>query len=71
LLGLFLLGTFDREANARGALAGMFGGLAAITYVWKFTHIAFTWYVLIGACITFFVGYAVSRLKSSSSLLRE
>lgn len=71
LLGLFLLGTFDRKANALGALAGMFGGLAAIICVWKFTHIAFTWYVLIGACITFLVGYAVSRLKSSSSLLQK
>ena len=31
LLGLFLLGTLDRRANARGALVGMFVGLAAIS----------------------------------------
>jgi solute:Na+ symporter, SSS family len=33
LLGLFLLGTLDRRANARGALVGMFVGLVVILYV--------------------------------------
>jgi solute:Na+ symporter, SSS family len=63
LLGLFLLGTLDRGANARGALAGMFAGLAAILCVFRFTPIAFTWYVLIGASVTFAVGWFVSRIR--------
>ena len=62
LLGLFLLGTLDRRATATGALAGMFFGLAAILCVWRYTDVAFTWYVLIGAAITFFVGSVVSRV---------
>jgi solute:Na+ symporter, SSS family len=62
LLGLFLLGTIDRGASARGALAGMIAGLAAILCVFRFTHVAFTWYVLIGACVTFVVGFVVSRV---------
>jgi SSS family solute:Na+ symporter len=62
LLGLFLLGTLDRGANARGALAGMIAGLTAILCVFKFTHIAFTWYVLIGGSVTFAVGSAASRV---------
>jgi SSS family transporter len=62
LLGLFLLGTLDRLANARGALVGMFAGLAAIFCVFRFTQVAFTWYVLIGACVTFAVGAVVSRM---------
>jgi len=62
LLGLFLLGTLDRRANSRGAISGMFCGLAAIIAVWKFTTVAYTWYVLVGACVTFFVGALVSRL---------
>jgi SSS family transporter len=62
LLGLFLLGTFDVRANSRGSLAGMFAGLATVLLVFRYTKIAFTWYVLIGACVTFVVGAAVSRV---------
>ena len=65
LLGLFLLGTLDRRANARGALVGMFVGLATILYVFRFTSVAFTWYVLIGSCTTFAVGSVVSRLLAT------
>jgi solute:Na+ symporter, SSS family len=62
LLGLFLLGTFDRGATARGALAGMFAGLAAVLCVFRFTNVAFTWYFLIGSCVTFVIGAIVSRI---------
>jgi len=61
LLGLFLLGTLDKRANTVGSLAGMFCGLSAIVVVWKFSSVAYTWYVLIGSCVTFLVGAAVSR----------
>src|SRR2546429_6028062 len=53
LLGLFLLGTLDRKANARGALAGMFAGLAAILRWVRFKRGSFTWALLIGAGGTF------------------
>jgi solute:Na+ symporter, SSS family len=62
LLGLFLLGTLDKRANTTGALVGMFCGLSAIVAVWKFTGVAYTWYVLIGSCITFLVGAVISRI---------
>ncbi len=62
LLGLFLLGTLDRGANARGALVGMFAGLIAILCVFRFTLVAFTWYVMIGASVTFAVGFVASRM---------
>jgi SSS family transporter len=65
LLGLFLLGTLDSGAGARGALIGMFTGLAAILCVFRFTSVAFTWYVLIGASVTFAVGWFVSRIWRS------
>jgi len=64
LLGLFLLGTLDRGANARGALIGMFAGLAAILCVSRLTTVAFTWYVMIGASVTFAIGSIISRIKT-------
>jgi SSS family transporter len=69
LLGLFLLGTLDRRANANGALVGMFAGLAAILGVFRFTSVAFTWYVMIGASVTFLVGLIISRLDARTEAI--
>jgi Na+/proline symporter len=63
LLGLFLLGTLDRRATATGALIGMFAGLVAVLCVWRFTPVAYTWYVLIGAVMTFAAGSMVSQFS--------
>jgi len=62
LLGLFFLGTFDSRANATGSLAGMFAGLISVLLVLRYTQIAFTWYVMIGSCVTFAIGALVSRI---------
>jgi solute:Na+ symporter, SSS family len=71
LLGLFLLGTIDRRANATGALFGMFCGLAVILYVFKFTTVAFSWYVMIGSIVTFVVGAATSRVIGGKAMAME
>jgi SSS family solute:Na+ symporter len=71
LLGLFLLGTIDRRANATGALFGMFCGLAVILYVFKFTTVAFSWYVMIGSIVTFVVGAATSRVIGGKAMATE
>jgi solute:Na+ symporter, SSS family len=71
LLGLFLLGTIDRRANSTGALVGMFFGLAVILYVFKFTTVAFSWYVMIGSIVTFVVGAAVSRVAGGNAMATE
>jgi len=64
LLGLFLLGTLDRRANTLGALVGMFSGLSATVAVWKWSGVAYTWYVLVGSCVTFLVGLIISRITA-------
>jgi SSS family transporter len=65
LLGLFLLGTLDHRANALGAITGMFAGLVTILCVYRFTSVAYTWYVLIGSTVTFLIGAIISRLGNN------
>jgi solute:Na+ symporter, SSS family len=60
LLGVFLLGVLTRRATQSGAIAGMLCGLALNIYIWRWTHVAWTWYVTIGASTTFLVGYLAS-----------
>jgi SSS family solute:Na+ symporter len=66
LLGVFLLGLLTKRATQRGAIAGMICGLIVNTYIWRWTHIAWTWYVTIGASATFAVGYLASLMRASN-----
>jgi len=60
LLGVFLLGVLTKKANERGAMVGFFVGFVLNLYIWLFTKVPFTWYVLIGSLVTFTVGYTSS-----------
>jgi SSS family transporter len=64
LLGVFLLGALTRRATQTGAIAGMLCGLALNAYLWKGTHVAWTWYVTLGATTTFVVGYLASLVTN-------
>jgi solute:Na+ symporter, SSS family len=57
LLGVFLLGVLTKRANQRGAMVGMLCGFSTDLYLWRWTHIPWTWWVLIGSIVTFGVGY--------------
>jgi Na+/proline symporter len=63
LLGVFLLGVLTRSASQNGAIAGMCVGFLFNLYLWLFTAVPFTWYVVFGAIVTFAVGYAASKLS--------
>jgi solute:Na+ symporter, SSS family len=60
LLGVFLLGVLTRIPNQRGAMVGMLFGLTMELYLWKWTTVPFTWWVMIGTMVTFVVGYTFS-----------
>ncbi len=67
LLGVFLLGVLTKRANQSGAIVGMICGFAMELYLWRWSQVAFTWWVAIGTCVTFAVGYAASILLSDRS----
>ncbi len=60
LLGVFLLGLLTKSAPENAAIAGMIAGLLTMLCIFKFTSIAFTWYVLIGTAATFGIGWLAS-----------
>jgi SSS family solute:Na+ symporter len=68
LLGVFLLGVLTKSTSERGAMAGMLFGFLLNLYLWLFTGISFTWYVVLGSIATFVVGYSVSRLTPRRAL---
>ncbi len=67
LLGVFLLGVLTKRANQRGAIVGMLCGLAIELYLWHWSRVAFTWWVAIGTCLTFLVGYGASFLWGATT----
>ena len=81
LLGVFLLGTLTRFATQTGATIGMIFGFVLNLWLWQgvfpvhlgpitIPHIAWTWYVLIGAAVTFGVGTLASLIFGKQSVRR-
>ncbi len=81
LLGVFLLGTLTRYATQWGSIVGMVCGFALNVYLWQgsfpvsvggvtIPKIAFTWFVLIGAVVTFVVGSLASLVFRKQSAVR-
>ena len=71
LLGVFLLGTLTKYATQGGAIVGMITGFALNVALWlqpaalriagvTVPKVAWTWYVIIGALVTFAVGLLAS-----------
>ncbi len=60
LLGVFLLGLLTKRVRENAAMIAMIAGLLLMIYVHAATHIAFTWYVVIGTTATFSTGYVIS-----------
>ncbi len=81
LLGVFLLGTLTKFATQTGATIGMVFGFVLNVWLWQgvfpvhlggitIPHVAWTWYVLIGAAATFGVGSLASLVFGRQSVRR-
>ncbi len=81
LLGVFLLGTLTRYATQAGAITGMITGFALNLALWRqpaavhiagitVPKVAYTWYVLIGALVTFVIGSLASLIFRKQSARR-
>ncbi len=68
LLGVFLLGVLTRRANQVGAMVGMVFGFGVELYLWGWTRVPWTWWVMIGTTVTFGVGYAASCVAQRAPL---
>lgn len=71
VLGVFLVGTFLRRVSEPPALAGMITSIVVMLYIRFWTPIAWTWYVLIGSAITFFVAWILSRAFAPAPVERQ
>jgi solute:Na+ symporter, SSS family len=68
LLGAFLLGVLTRRANQRGAMTGMVCGFAVELYLWQWTRVPWTWWVMIGTAVTFSIGLVASVGRTDDRL---
>lgn len=66
VLGAFLLGTLSKTLSGDEVLTGMVAGLVAMTAIWLWTSVAFTWYVLIGAVTTCAVAWIARWLAAAT-----
>src|ERR1019366_5021935 len=60
LLGVFLLGVLTRRPGQDAAVAGVVAGSVVMLWVKFATKIPFTWWVLIGASVTFGIALLAS-----------
>ena len=86
MLGVFLLGTLTERANEGGTMVGLLFGCVLNLLLWRqsseihatvlghsmvFPKIAWTWYVAIGALVTFGIGYLSSLVWKRNSVRSE
>jgi solute:Na+ symporter, SSS family len=55
-----------KSVQENSAMVAMAAGLLLMLAIKQWTHIAFTWYVLIGTTATFLTGCVVSQLRGET-----
>jgi len=67
LLGTFLLGLLNKNAKQEDALAGFTSGIFVMIAVIALKLVAWTWFILIGVCVTLIVGSLLAALTKVKS----
>lgn len=63
LLGTFLLGLINKNANQQDAIIGFVCGIAIMILIISLKIVAWTWFTLIGVIITVSIGSLLSKFK--------
>ena len=56
LLGTFLLGLSNKKIKQNHAIAGFISAIVIMSFIIVFKVVAWTWFILIGVCVTLLVG---------------
>lgn len=62
LLGTFLLGLSNKKIPQNHAIAGFISAIVIMSFIIFFKVVAWTWFILIGVCVTLFVGNILEML---------
>ncbi len=62
LLGTFLLGLSNKKIQQNHAIAGFISAIVVMSFIIFFKVVAWTWFILIGVCVTLFVGNILEML---------
>ena len=63
LLGTFLLGLSNKKILQNHAIAGFIAAIVVMSFIIAFKVVAWTWFVLIGVCVTLIVGNLLEMIS--------
>ena len=66
LLGTFLLGLSNKKIQQNHAIAGFISAIIIMSFIIFFKVVAWTWFILIGVCVTLIVGNLFSILSKKT-----
>jgi len=66
LLGTFLLGLSNKKIKQNHAIAGFISAIVIMSFIIVFKVVAWTWFILIGVCVTLLVGNLVAMFSKKT-----
>jgi len=66
LLGTFLLGLTNKKIKQNHAIAGFISAIVIMSFIIFFKVVAWTWFILIGVCVTIIVGNLFSMFSKKT-----